>query len=123
MKKLLNIVKLWPEVWSIPAVLFLWWLSPVLVRQLDATAATFDSGVLQIFALAIIGTVLANGVVFAGIRFNWRWIFRHYAADRDSVSFTKDWEGLTPWQRVASSLSLFLGLMLCFAMLVVGISG
>jgi len=122
MKKLLNIIKLWPELWSLPAVLLLWWLSPWLVLQLDSTAATFDSGILQIFALAIIGTVLANGVVFAGIRFNWRWLYRHYAGN-SQISFSSDYLKITPWQRVLLSLSLYLGLMLTFALLVAGISG
>lgn len=124
MKQLFKIIKLWPEIWSLPVVLLLWVVSPYLIQQLDETAAVFDSGILQVFALAAIGVVLANGLVFAGIRFNWRWIFRHYAAaGNEEVSFTKDWEKLNAWQRVICSLLLYLGLVLTFALLVAGISG
>ena len=93
-KRLLHIVKLWPEFWSIPAGILLWVLSPALLRWIDPVAAAFDAGVLQVLVFATIGILLFNGVVFGGLLANFPAIFKFY-----NTEFTNTFNQLTPWQK------------------------
>ncbi len=107
-----HMAMLWPELWSLPAALVLWFVSPHVIYFIDPMAATFDTGVLQIFIYAIVGLMLFNGVVFAGIKFNFPALFNWYKTDAGEAFKT-----LTPTVKVCILLALYLGLLLACVLL------
>jgi hypothetical protein len=116
--KIRQFIKLWSEVWSLPAALILWLVSPYFLRLLDSEAGVFDAGVLQTIVLVQVMMLAFNGAVWLGIRFNFPTLFRYYAAtDRDGINSKSDWKNLTPYQRICVLLCCYLGLLLAFVLL------
>jgi hypothetical protein len=111
-KKILTIIKLWPEFFSIPMGLLLWVVSPWLLRSIDPVAGVFDSGVLQTFIFAIVGMLLFNGVVFGGIKANFPSLFEWYA-----TSFKTEFKELTSWQKHLFLLLVYAVLCLALVLL------
>jgi hypothetical protein len=77
-KKLFNFLKLWPELFSIPLGLFVFYTSPVFIRWIDPFAATFDVGVLQNIVFAIVALLFFNAAVFLGMKFNFPGVYNWY---------------------------------------------
>lgn len=54
----------WHEYVTIPVALALWYFSPRLLRIMDPTSATYDSGVLQVILFTIIQFLFYNAVAW-----------------------------------------------------------
>lgn len=107
-KNLFRFAQLWPEVFSVPIALLVWFASPYLIWMVDEQAATFDTGILQIIVYVIVAITAFNGVVFMGIKFNFPVVYEFYKGAAGE-SFNK----LTDWQKICVLLILFIGLFFC----------
>jgi hypothetical protein len=116
MKKLREILLLWPGTWGLPIAFLLWVASPVLLRMVDPTSATLDAGVLQFMLYAAIAMLLFNELVFMGIKFNFPSVFDFYKTE-----FQNAFKGLETWQKVKVLCALYLGLLLALVLLLMAI--
>lgn len=65
-----NFLKRWPEFIGLPIAFAIYFLSPIVLRWYDPTTASFDPAILQAIAYAIVVVLVANVVVFIGIKVN-----------------------------------------------------
>lgn len=107
-QSLKQFAQVWPEMFSIPLALVVWLVSPYVIYFLDSEAATFDSGILQVYAYVMVGMMVFNGLVFAGIKFNFPVVFEFY-----KTGAGKAFNELTQWQKILVLLILYVGLFLC----------
>jgi hypothetical protein len=117
-KKLIAFVKVWPEVWSLPASVITWLMWPFIIARLDPRAGTFDNGVLQVALLAALLVAIINGLVFFGIKINWPGFHHYYKYDLRNEFIT-----LKTWQRILIFLGLYCFLFLQFVLLMTLIPG
>lgn len=54
----------WNEFLTIPIAIFLWYLSPFLLRLIDPTSAVYDAGIFQIILFTIIQFLIYHGVAW-----------------------------------------------------------
>ncbi|HUW07859.1 MAG TPA: hypothetical protein VMW01_16555 [Williamwhitmania sp.] len=108
----------WNEILTIPLALVLWYFSPMLLRMMDPVAATFDTGILQVYLLAAIGLFFFNGVAWLLIKLSfpgiYKWVdkeFEGHVAGNKSIPGTVTEQtrmlNLTTYQKCAISLFLF----------------
>ena len=112
-KHLWNYLKLWRELSSIAAALFLWINSGWLLRKLDPTAATYDAGVFQVYLFAIVGLFLLHGIVRILMKLIWP-TSDHYLDHH----FANDFNQLAPWQKLKLATSIFFAFLLAAVLLV-----
>lgn len=78
----------WNEFLMLPAALVLWKCSELFLKWIDPMAAPFDSGVLQKFTYAIVGTLCVRFVSTLLMRINFpavhRYMYSHF--ERDLIS-------------------------------------
>lgn len=107
MKNLLErakkLIGLWPDLWAIPVSLVAFALSYYILLWIDPTSGVFDIGYLQALFLTAISMVVINALIFLGIQFNWKFIWKTY---KTSILET-DWSQLTPWQRTLITLLVY----------------
>jgi len=82
------------------------------LRWVDPVAATFDSGILQVIIVALVGVLVFNGVAFAGIFFNFHSVFVFYREE-----FKQNFNQLTTWQKTKFLGCLYLGLLFSLVLL------
>jgi hypothetical protein len=99
-------VKLWPELWSLPAALAMFLISSWLLRLIDPTSGLFDIGVLHVLTVSLVLMPAINAAVFAGIKFNFPILWDYYKKN----IIVKDWLNLQPWQRLTFLFVLYLSL-------------
>lgn len=101
----------WNELVVIPIAIVLWLYSDSLLRWMDPTSATFDSGIMQIYLFAIIGLLFFSGFSWLYLKLNWPLAYEYL-----STEFEDDLWSLEPKYRSALFLFLF---FLPFILLVV----
>lgn len=117
--KVKKFISTWNEFYTIPMALVLWYFCPILLRWMDPTAATFDSGVLQTYLLAAIGVLLLNGAAWLMIKVSFPGIYLFLdtmfekEVNRDpclnaTVSERDKMFNLTTWQKCVISLFVLL---------------
>lgn len=94
-----KIIKLWPELWAVPLVLFGFWISYYIFELIDPSAGTFDIGTLQALMITFIVVVVLNAFIFLGIEKNDFPLWKYYKDDIGN-SPEKDISLITPWQRL-----------------------
>jgi len=111
MKKILNkiidLFKVWPELWSFPIGIAMFFLSIPVLRWLDPTSATFDAGVIQVIIVTAVIISSLSTITFLGIKFNFRIMWDYYI--KKKLLF--DWLNLTPIQRCILFLSFYFGML------------
>lgn len=113
MRKLINYIKEWKEeLWSIPAALLIFFLSPYALRLIDPTAGSYDAGVLQIILYAAVAMLIFNGLAWMGVKQVFPEIFRFF-----QEQFKNEFQKLTEWQRVKISLFAWAFLLACLVFL------
>ena len=105
---MVNKSKVWPEIYSLPLALLVWLISPYAIWMLDPTAATFDTGILQIIVYVVVAITAFNGIVFLGIKLNFPVVYEFYKRTA-GASFDK----LTDFQKICILLFLYISLLLC----------
>lgn len=113
MKSLFKFLRDWNGLVTLPIALFVWVVSPHLLRAMDPTAGVFDSGVLQIFLFATIGVLFADFVAWLLIQLAWPLINQYI----DSESFESDFSKAPSWFRIACVIMLFAVHFLGFVLL------
>jgi len=111
MKPLLKFLKTWNELLTLPIALLLWWISPVLLRMLDPTAATYDSGVLQNIIFGVIMFLTASFTAWLIIKLQWPKLFQYL-----DEGLEKDFQQTIPkpsWQKLYFILSLYALYLVC----------
>jgi len=121
-------VSRWNEVVTIPIGFIAWYFSPLFLRWIDPTAATFDSGVLQLFLLAGIGLYLGNGIVWLLIKITFPGVYKFldtlfeeallYSPSYTAVSDREKMFNLSTYQKCVISLSVLALYFLAFIVLV-----
>jgi len=102
-------ITLWPDIWAAPIALVGLWLSYYILTWMDPTVGTFDMGTLQALLFTVVILVVLNTVAFLGIEHNdknlWEYYKRKYDIRNEPVttehSDERDFNHLTPWQRIA----------------------
>lgn len=112
-QKIKRQIRLWPDVWSVPLVLILFYISPYLLTALDPTAATFDLGVLQIIILVTVAAMVFSSLAFGALRWNFPTLFRFYSRS----TFKEQFEKLSAWEKQKLFASYFLGFLLALALI------
>ena len=127
-KNLLNVVFRfickWSELVTIPIALILWWLSPLILRGLDSTAATYDAGIFQAILFAIIAFFILIGVVWIYMKISFPKVYKfldqafgkNLDPEQADISFSK-YTNLTLWQKSVLVLWLFSLLSVCIVLL------
>ena len=105
-------LKVWRELFSIVVGLLLWSYSPLLLRRVDPTAATYDAGVFQIYLFAIIGLFILHGVVRILMKLIWP-IPEEYLDHQ----FATDFKHIEPWQKLKLSTFIFFAFLLAAVLL------
>jgi hypothetical protein len=100
------------ELWLVPIGFILWYYSDDILHLFDATAGTYDSGIFQIPLFVVISFSLLLGYVWVTIKLNFPFIWKYY-----QNTFQKDFETITPYQRICVSLSLLFAFLLVVALL------
>jgi hypothetical protein len=113
LSKLINTIKVWKEeLWSIPAALLIFFLSPTFLRWIDPTAGSYDAGIFQIVIFAIICLLMFNGFAWMGIKQVFPEVFSYF-----QTSFKNEFNKLTEWQRIKASLFIWAFLLACLVFL------
>jgi hypothetical protein len=76
MKKLQKFIITWNEVLTIPLGLFLFWYSPVILRAIDSTSATYDYGIFQVILFTIIQLLIYHGLSWLMVKITWPGIYK-----------------------------------------------
>lgn len=113
-KRLLEFMKLWPEMWSLPVSILIFAASIPIIRWIDPTAGVFDWGIFQTVLVAVVLLPAISTAAFMGIKFNFPALFDYY---RKTI-YIKDWLKITPWQRLLLLFLLYISLLLAGVILV-----
>lgn len=106
-KRIWSFLKTWHEIIAIPLSFLIWFISPYLLRQLDPTAGTYDSGIFQILIFATIAFLFISGVVWTYIKISFPGVFKFIDKLDDDLMTDEDPKNkLTSWQKSIISLSL-----------------
>ena len=108
-----SFLKNWSELLTIPTALVLWGYSDDLLKMLDKTTRPYDAGVYQVIMFGIISLLFLHGFVRLFLKLQWPTIDGHL----DGTQFTTDFNTLSPWERIKTSLSVFFGLLLALVLL------
>lgn len=105
MKTLINFLKKWNELISIPLAMLIFFISPYLLRSIDPTAGAYDAGIFQILLFAIISFLVCQAMIWIILGMIWPKIREHF-----ETGFNSDFLELTPWQRTKTSLLIYFAL-------------
>ncbi len=118
----------WNEIITIPIGFLAWYFSPLFLRWIDPTAATFDSGVLQLYLLAGIGLYLGNGIVWLLIKLTFPGVYKYldtlfedallHSPSYTAISDREKMFNLSTIQKCVLSLSVLVLYFLAFVVLV-----
>lgn len=111
MKKFLRFIKDWNEILSIPVALILWFTFPYIIRLFDATAAFYDSGVLQQIIYAIIAVLIFHGLAWLLIKLTFPKLYDYLDNEFEDL-FTNLFS--SEWEKTKISLSIFALYFLAF---------
>jgi len=100
--KVINFLKRWNELFTIPIALVMWYWSSEVLRWIDPTAATYDAGVLQVCVLVIIQFLLYHGIAWLVIKITFPKLY-----DYINNAFDVEFHKITEWQRLKLVLSVF----------------
>ena len=73
-----KILKEFTEIWAIPMLCVLFFLSPFILQYIDPTAGTWDWGVLQTPVVSAIIMLSFNMVAFMGLKYNFPTVYERY---------------------------------------------
>jgi hypothetical protein len=95
----------------------LFFLSPRVLHWVDPTAGVYDAGILQLLNVAIIAFCVFNSFNWLTMRIVWPSV-RSYFENH----FVFDFNELTPWQKIKTSLFIYFSLLLALVALFVKVA-
>lgn len=108
-------VALWPDSWAEIIGIFLFILSaPIFAWMADKFSGP-EASILQNLLIVALEIPFINALAFLGILLNFTVIFDWY---KKKPTFNKDWFSLSPWQRVATFLIIYVSFFLAGVLLV-----
>jgi hypothetical protein len=119
LKRLKFHLQLWDGIWSIPLTMVSFIAMGVLIQHFFTNPGDpqggpgfYDPSFLQAAFYASCMQVFVNTMVWFGVYFNWRHVWRYYKGKRkdDGTIENKsknDFDNLTPWRRIVLLLSLY----------------
>jgi len=114
MKPIIDFLRKWNEIITLPLAIFLWWFSRDLFRAIDPSAGVYDIGILQVFLLATIGLLFIHALV---------WIILKIAANDtyNALENIHTNSKISPWKKAKYSLCYFWGLLFAWVLLVIAL--
>lgn len=121
-KKAKYFLQLWDFAWSVPLAMLAFFLFGVALQVVfynpddpQGAPGSYDPSFLQVAFYASAMQVFCNGMVFLGMHFNFRGIWRYYkghTSDDGTVeNYSKnDFKAMEPWQRIGFLFLLYFGL-------------
>ena len=113
MKKLIKLFKNWQGLSLFFVASLIWMISPFIIHAWDKTAGCFDGGVLQIPLFALICFTFAIFLVWTIIQIEFPTIDKWL----DKGGFGKDWDKLSPSERIKYVLYIFFAFLMAFIIL------
>jgi hypothetical protein len=86
-----KIIKLFPEIVALPAVMVAWWLVTKILPVIYPTAGIIDEGIIQVPIIALVFLLIGNFVVYAGIKYNEPFIWKWYKENLEDYSLDVHW--------------------------------
>ena len=105
----------WHEYITIPVALMLWYFSPALLRIMDPTAATYDSGVLQVILFTIIQFLFYNAVAWIVFKLTFPKMYRMLDDEIENKVLNNG--SITMWEKIKVVLWVFSLYLICIVML------
>ncbi|MBS4056495.1 MAG: hypothetical protein KGZ82_04170 [Bacteroidales bacterium] len=114
--KIIQFLKNWNELLTLPIALLLWWYSNSILRMIDETAGVYDVGIFQAFLLGTAGILFGHALVWLILKLSAGDVYRTLDdfLNRNTL--------ITPWQRGLFSLLYFGFLLIAWSILVAGMS-
>jgi hypothetical protein len=116
MKKLIEFLKNWNELLTLPLAVILFHVGGKVIFHIDNTAGVYDIGILQAFLLATVGILFGHALIWLVIKIAWPAMYELL----DDCITEEKW--LTTWQKVQFSLYYWVSLLIAWAILVAGLS-
>ena len=107
-----DFVKIWRELCSTLIGLLLWVFSPMFLRKIDPTAATYDSGVLQVYLFAIIGLFILHGIIRILMKLIWPSVDQYLDQE-----FASDFQKIETWQKLKLASFIFFAFLFAAVLL------
>jgi hypothetical protein len=114
MKTLIKFLYKWSEFLVIPLALFIFWISPIILRKADPTAGVYDWGIFQVILFATVAFFFSIGVVRLGMKL-FAPDFERWFDNEFPKTFTSKETSL--WQKSVLSMWLFSLYLLSFVLL------
>lgn len=95
----------WHEYVTIPVALALWYFSPGLLRIMDPTSATYDSGVLQVILFTIIQFLFYNAVAWIVFKLTFPKMYRMLDDEIENKVLNNG--SITMWEKIKIVLWVF----------------
>jgi hypothetical protein len=76
--KISQFIKLHNEWLGLPLALFIYWITPQLLRMVDSTAGQYDLGQLQTVSFSVVKVLVASFIAFLGSALNYPLLFRFF---------------------------------------------
>jgi hypothetical protein len=114
MERALAIWAKWNELLLLPIALVVLWVSGPVLRMFDPTAAVFDWGILQVYFIAMIGTLFAVGFTRLMLK-----LFSPNLEKFIDVELPKIWQNkeVSVWKRAKLAVFFFCFYLLVFVLL------
>ena len=104
LKKIWKVIVDWNEFITVPLAFILWYLSPLLLRYIDPTSATYDAGIFQVIIFTTIQMLIYNGIVWFILKITWPKLFSFLD---DIFENEGEIKSLSTWERVKMVLFIF----------------
>ncbi|WP_109301012.1 hypothetical protein [Aquimarina sp. AU474] len=112
MKKLRFLIQLWDGIWSVPIAFSLFIFIAILGQKIFGSGVGFyDPAFWQAALLAAGELIFFNLIVFLGLYFNFRHIWKYYKGEKNENQLInkskEDFNNIKPWQRLVLLLFLY----------------
>jgi hypothetical protein len=104
LKKIWKVIVDWNEFITVPLAFILWYLSPLLLRNIDPTSATYDAGIFQVIIFTTIQMLIYNGIIWFILKITWPKLYNFLD---DIFEGEGEIKGLSTWERVKMVLFIF----------------
>ncbi len=108
-----RIIKLFPELIALPAMVVAWLAVTRLIPVVFPTAGIIDEGIIQVPIIALVFTLFANLAVYASIKYNEPFLWKWY-----KEKFDEPYPSSAPWL----FLVMYAVRLIAFAIMVVAIA-
>ena len=106
MKNIIEFLRKYPELLTIPAALAVWIFSITVLRWFDPTSAVYDAGVFQVPIFAVLQLLIYVSVSWVLLNMVFGTAGKFLKTDLKT-----EFQKLTPWEKIKFAYGLFLSLL------------